>query len=172
MNGAHIHLLLNHIPILGTVFGLLLLLWATLRKSDQLQRVSLGVFVLTALVAVPAYLSGEPAEEVVEHLPGVTHAIIEAHEKAALLALVAMAATGILSLASLILHRRAEKLPGYIAPVLLMLAVLTGGLMGWTGNLGGQIRHTEIRSGAGQTESGSHDEQKEKKSGEKENHDR
>ena len=31
---------------------------------------------------------------------------------------------------------------------MLATSLLVGGLMAWTANLGGQIRHTEIRSGA------------------------
>jgi len=46
MNWAHVHLLLNHLPVVGTFFGVLLLLLALLRKSEELKRVSLGVFVL------------------------------------------------------------------------------------------------------------------------------
>jgi asparagine N-glycosylation enzyme membrane subunit Stt3 len=60
MNWAHIHLSLNHLPVVGTFFGVLLLLLALLRKSEELKRVSLGVFVLTALLALPVYFTGEP----------------------------------------------------------------------------------------------------------------
>jgi hypothetical protein len=39
-----------------------------------------GGFVLTALLALPVYFTGEPAEKVVERLPGVTEPLIEEHE--------------------------------------------------------------------------------------------
>jgi hypothetical protein len=74
---------LNHIPILGTVLGFLLLSVAVARKSGELKRVSLAVFVITAVVALPVYFTGEPAEEIVEHLPGVSESLIERHEEAA-----------------------------------------------------------------------------------------
>jgi hypothetical protein len=83
MNWAHIHLSLNHLPVVGIIFGVLLLLLALLRKSEELKRVSLGVFVLTALLALPVYFTGEPAEEVVEHVPGVAESLIGRHENAA-----------------------------------------------------------------------------------------
>ena len=44
MNWAHVHLMLSHLPVVGTIFGVLLLLLALLRKSEELKRVSLGVF--------------------------------------------------------------------------------------------------------------------------------
>jgi uncharacterized membrane protein len=145
MNGAHLHLLLNHLPVIGTIFGLLLLLFALLRKSEEVKRVALGVFVFAALAAVPTYLTGEPAEEVAEHLPGVAKALIESHEEAALFALIAAGLTGLVSLGGLFLSRRADKLPQWMVIAPLALALITSGLMGWTANLGGQIRHTEIR---------------------------
>lgn len=146
MNAAHFHLLLNHLPVIGTIFGLLLLLFALLRKSEEVKRVALGVFVFAALAAVPTYLTGEPAEEVAEHLPGVAKALIESHETAAQFALLAVSLTGLVSLVGLVLARRAEKLAQWIVLVPLVLALVTSGLLGWTANLGGQIRHSEIRA--------------------------
>jgi hypothetical protein len=146
MNWAHVHLMLNHLPVIGSIFGLLLLLFALLRKSEELKRVSFGVFVLTALLALPVYFTGEPASEIVEHLPGVAESLIEEHEDAALFALLTAGATGVVALTGLILFRRAERLPGRIVGAVLVLSLATSGLMGWTANRGGRIRHTEIRS--------------------------
>jgi hypothetical protein len=92
----------------------LLLLLALLRKSEELKRVSLGVFVFTALIVLPFYFTGEPAEEVVEHLPGVAEPLIERHENAALFALLIAGVTGIAALIWLIIFRRAERLPGWV----------------------------------------------------------
>ncbi|HEX4948150.1 MAG TPA: hypothetical protein VFZ34_15870 [Blastocatellia bacterium] len=145
MNSAHLHLLLNHVPVIGMIFGLFILLFALLRNSDAAKRIALSIFVVAALFAIPTYLSGEPAEEVAEHLPGVTHTLIESHEEAAQLALVAVEITGLLSLVGLILARRTQTLPQWLVIAPLALALVTTGLLGWTANLGGQIRHTEIR---------------------------
>jgi hypothetical protein len=51
------------------------------RKSEEIKKMCLWVFVLGAVVALPVYLTGEPAEEVVEHLPGVAESFIESHEE-------------------------------------------------------------------------------------------
>ncbi len=83
MNATHLHLLLNHLPVLGTLFGLGLLLFGIWRKSTELKKTSLGVLVLVALAAVPVYLTGEPAGDAVESLPGVSKPIMEQHEEAA-----------------------------------------------------------------------------------------
>jgi len=144
MNFVHWHLLLNHLPVLGTAFGVLILLLATVRRNDELKRLSLWVFVLAALAALPAYLTGEPAESVVEHLPNVAENLIERHEEWAFISLLATGLTGLAALAAWFVYRRAERLPNWLTAGALGLALLTSGLMAWTANLGGQIRHPEI----------------------------
>ncbi len=173
MNGAHFHLLLNHLPVIGTIFGLLILLFALWRKSEEVKRVALGVFVFAAFAAVPTYLTGEPAEEVAEHLPGVAKALIESHEEAAQFALLAVSLTGIVSLVGLVLTRRAERMAQWMVLAPLVLALVTSGLLGWTANLGGQIRHSEIRAGfnpAAPTEKTEAEMKPKRQKEEKENH--
>ncbi len=53
--------------------------------------------VFLALVTVPVYLSGEPAEEIVEDLAGVPHAFIEEHEEIAKVTLIATEVIGALA---------------------------------------------------------------------------
>ena len=149
MSWGHLHLLLNHVPVIGTLLGLLLLLVAFVRKSEELKQVTLGLFVLIALVTIPVYLTGEPAEEMVEDIPGVAKAMIDRHEDAALFSLIAVEVAGVVALAGLLLFRTKKGLGNLLAILTLVVSVVTGGLMAWTSNLGGQVRHTEISSGAG-----------------------
>ncbi|MBS1809969.1 MAG: hypothetical protein JST84_17545 [Acidobacteria bacterium] len=142
MNPAHWHLLLNHIPVIGTFLGVLLLLYGLARKSDEVKQASLGILVMAAVVAIPAFLTGEPAEEIAEHLPGVSHAVIERHEDIAKIALILMSLTGIIALVGLFLRQRAQ----WLVPMALVFGLISAGAMGYAANLGGQVRHTEIRS--------------------------
>lgn len=145
MNPAHLHLLTNHIPVLGTIFGLLVLAAGLIRRSEEVQRVGMAALVLVALVAIPVYLTGGSAEGVADGLPGVSEAVIEPHESAATLALIVLGITGALALIGLVTSRGARRLPRPLTMLVLALAVVSGGLMARTANLGGRIRHTEIR---------------------------
>ena len=153
MNPAHLHLLLNHIPVLGVGFGLALLAWAALRRHDAFARLALVVFVLSAGAAIPTYLSGEPAEEVVEPIAGAIEPWLEPHEDAALVALVLVEALGVLALGALWFARRQPAVPCRVLLASLVLAFAAAGSLAWTANLGGLIRHTEIRD-AGATPAG------------------
>lgn len=146
MDAVHIHLLLNHIPVLGSIFGVPLLGYALLRKSDELKQLALAILVFTALVAIPVYLTGEPAEDAVENLAGVSEAIIEQHEDGAKVSLILSIITGALSLAGIVLMKIKKETAGWFVLLPLIFSFATAVSMARTANLGGQIRHTEIRS--------------------------
>jgi len=145
INGAHIHLMINHVPELGTFFIIMLLLYGVARKSDEIIKVSLGAFVLLGLMTILVYLTGEGAEKVVKNLPGVTEAFIGRHEEMAGLSLVLIVTLGIASCAGLIFFRRSATIPQWFIALVLVLSFGAAAVVGITANLGGQIRHTEIR---------------------------
>ena len=147
MSIVHLHLMLNHVPVIGAVFGILLLAVAYLRRSTELAKVTFGLLALLGAVSVAVYLTGEPAEDVVEKLPGFSKRIVEAHEEAALAATIVMGGLGVLALGALAFFQR-RALPRSIIATGLVLALGAGGVMGYTAYLGGQVRHTEIRAGA------------------------
>jgi protein-S-isoprenylcysteine O-methyltransferase Ste14 len=93
-------------------------------------------------------LTGEPSEGVVRGLPGVSQDLIEQHQEAALFAAIVVAILGAIALFGLMCYRATTSVPKWLLVAALALSLLGGGLMIWTGGLGGQIRHTEARNGA------------------------
>ena len=71
MNDAHLHLVLNHLPIIIPVIGLLIMIGGLFFSSEILKRTAYLVYVLSAIVAIPAFATGEGAEEVLEKLTGI-----------------------------------------------------------------------------------------------------
>lgn len=143
MDTAYLHLLLNHLPVLGVPFGLLLLAAGMAARSSDLKRAALATFALAALAAVPAYLTGEPAEEKVEHIAGVSERLIHDHEERAEVSLIATSVLGVLSLGAL-LGWRDRDLPTAPLGAVAVLALLTFGSLVLTAKAGGEIRHTEF----------------------------
>lgn len=147
MNAAQVHLALNHLPIGLVVVGAPLLLAAILRKSNELKAAASIVLLFSALTAIPVFLSGEPAEEIVEHRAGVSEGIIHEHEEAAELSLILIEVIGVLVLAAWLFERFRAPLPPAVWFGILGLTLVSLGLFIRTAHLGGLIRHEEIRSG-------------------------
>jgi len=146
MNLTHVHLVLNHLPVLGSVFGLGLLLFGLWRASDEIKKTALGVFVLVALSAVPVYLTGEPAEDAVDRIASVSKPAIERHEEAASVALGVVMGLGFAALVALAVWRGGRRLPGWASVLFVSAALVAIAAMAWTAYLGGPIRHSEIRA--------------------------
>ena len=149
MDFPHLHLLLNHIPIIGTIVGFGLFMVSLVGKNEDLRRACLIIFSAMALLAIPTFFSGTGAAGAIKTLPGVSEALIERHQGAAMLALLFMEITGALSLIGL----WKSQGPAYPArwnwntSAVLLFSIVTVGLMARVGNTGGEIRHPEIRTG-------------------------
>ncbi|MCU0345613.1 MAG: hypothetical protein MUC59_01635 [Saprospiraceae bacterium] len=148
MDATHLHLLLNHFPIIGSLLGVGVMAYGYLTSSEQVKKTALWTWAFMAATAIPVFLTGEPAEESVEGIVGVSEALIEEHEEAASVAIWLMEALGLLSLVTLVMGRGKDALSKPLVLVATVLSLATFGAMARTGYLGGQIRHTEIRSGA------------------------
>jgi Family of unknown function (DUF6644) len=147
MNLAHLHLLLNHFPVIGTIIGLGLFLSSLAGKSEDLKRASLVIFAAVALSALPAFFSGVGAQAAIGRNPAVSAILIERHEGAAILALLFLEITGALALVGL--WQRYRAFPGkhwsWNLVAILIFSALTAGLMARVGATGGDIRHPEIQ---------------------------
>jgi uncharacterized membrane protein len=149
MNWAHVHLIINHIPVIGILGASLLLAYSLIRRSEEVKMVSFGVIAILALITPAVYFTGEAAEKVVKSLPGVTEKYIGRHEEIASLTLILMEILGIISLAGLILLRRSGAIPKWVVVMILVMSLITVAIANLTANFGGQIRHTEIRDDTG-----------------------
>ena len=146
MDATHLHLVLSHFPIIGTIIGIGILAYGQFFKNIEIQKVALAIFILMAILTIPVFLTGEEAEETVEHIAGISEQLIESHEELAEKAIWLMGLLGVLSLINFFVI--ITKLPFAKAITLITLIVSLGtfGLFAQVGNLGGQIRHSEIRT--------------------------
>lgn len=147
MNQTHIHLLLNHFPVIGTLIGSVLLLWGIIKKQNNTKSLAAVLLTVMALIAIPVFLTGEPAEESVEKLPGVSEQMIHLHEEAAEIAIWLMEIAGLASLVALLLAWRKHKMANTVFVFAFIFSAVCFAAMARTGYYGGQIRHSEIGSG-------------------------
>ena len=147
LNPAHLHIMLNHIPLFGSLFAALLIGWGLLRKSEDVLRLGLALGFVVGIATYGVLLTGEPAEHVVEHMADVSRRTIHAHEEAADWATYLLAAAGLLSLLALLMVRRRHR-AGRTLSILALVVTLVGfAAVSRTALLGGEIRHPEARPG-------------------------
>jgi len=144
MNAAHLHLMVNHLPVFGALFAGCILAYGLYRSLPALVNVGLVLALAAGIGAFVASQTGERAEGIVEDLPGVTEMAIHEHEEAAEAATWAAIVTGLLALVGLALPDRAHRVQRLVAMATLALTVVTFALVARAANLGGMIRHTEI----------------------------
>jgi uncharacterized membrane protein len=144
VNPAHLHLVLNHLPILGVLFGTLLLVIGFVRKNRVVQQTALATLALAALAAGATYLTGEGAEEAIENRLA-NEQYVEHHEDAALLGLGAAGLAGAIAVFGLVSARKGRTLSRRLVAVNLAVAIAASGTLLWVANLGGRISHPEIR---------------------------
>jgi uncharacterized membrane protein len=147
MTAAHLHLLLNHIPVLGTFFGLILLFLGLTKRSKTLQIAGLATFFIVGLVTIPAYLTGEAAEHATEHLSGSSHDMLHEHEELGLYGFIISLILGMISGFFWFLVTRNRHLHYKKALWAILIASLFSFfVMVLIGGHGGKIRRPELRS--------------------------
>ena len=147
MNTAHWHLILNHFPIIGTLGGIVVLFYGLIRKSNDTKVLGALLILAMAIISIVVMETGEAAEELVEKIPGINEAAMEAHEDAAKIANAILLLSGASALISLVLHFFKKNTVTIAMSTTLLLSSVAFGFMGYTGYLGGKIRHTEITTG-------------------------
>lgn len=145
MNGAHWHLLVNHLPIVGGMITFLVFLYGSIVRNPSIVKLGNILFVLVAVFSFIAVQTGEGAEEYLKSLKAIdSDDILETHVHAAEIANYAMIAVGLVSLLTLLIKRMRAVI--YMPWITLALAAFAMVLMIRAGNLGGEIMHKEIRS--------------------------
>jgi uncharacterized membrane protein len=147
MDQTHLHLLISHLPIFGSILGGLVLAHALWSKTNQTNVAAYFLLIISSIGAGVTYFTGEEAEHTIENLQGVSKSIIEQHQDFALYALVGLIILGLSSLIGVFVTVKKYSLTRSVAIFTLILSLVSFGLVARTGYLGGQIRHSEVRSG-------------------------
>lgn len=147
MSQVHLHLLITHLPIFASVIGAFVLGYGIWRKSSHTKFAAYFLFVIAAIGAGIAYLTGEGAEEAVENIPGVVENIIGQHEDFAMYALVSLIILGVSSLFAIYVSLKKSSFIQTASMITLVISLVSFALVARTGYLGGQIRHTETANG-------------------------
>jgi hypothetical protein len=147
LNPAHIHLLVNHIPVFGTIFAALLIAWGLVRQSEEVLRVGLIAMVIVAILTWGVNLTGDPAIHYIRGIPGIERPRVHEHEEAGDWATWIGSLAGVLALLTLLLMRRRRGTARTLSIVTMLAALVAFAAAARAATLGGEIRHPEIRAG-------------------------
>ena len=148
MNDAHLHMVVNHFPIIGTIFGLGILIIGIVLKNKSVKTVAYVLFIIAALFGAFSMGTGEGAEELVEDMPSVGKQIIHEHEELAETLALLLYIIGAFSILSLYFSIKKIVFEKYTSILLVILALVAVFFAKQVGTSGGEIRHTEIRANA------------------------
>jgi len=146
MYTTHLHLAQVHFPIIGSLIGIAILIYGIFSKNLEMQKVAFVIFIVMSIATIPVFLTGGEAEETVESLAGVSEPIIEDHEELAEKAIWLMGLLGVLSLIGFLAIITKRFFVRTMTLITLVVSLGTFGVFTQVANLGGQIRHTEIRA--------------------------
>jgi len=143
MNDIHTHLIINHFPIIGAIFAMIVLLSGIFIRSELIKRMAYGLFLVTALSVLPTKNSGEKAEHNLKKAIDVNEKMIEEHEEMADIGFWSLLILGFLSVIGFYLSIKENGISGIFAIVILIIATVSVIYLWKTGESGGKIRHTE-----------------------------
>jgi hypothetical protein len=141
---AHLHVLVNHIPIIGLPIVTLLLAWGLARREDAVMRAALLLTVLVAIGTWYTDFTGDDAKHDIRNNSWYNRAVVQRHEHAGDNANIAGIAAGVLAIGALILARGGKPVRRSAAAAVLVVLIVASGLAGWAGYQGGKIRHDEF----------------------------
>ncbi|MDX6767858.1 MAG: hypothetical protein SFU85_13835 [Candidatus Methylacidiphilales bacterium] len=149
----HLHIALNHLPIVGIPIGLLILWVGTVFKTPPVQLTALGLIAAMALATAGVMYTGEEAEERFEKgliqpaLDGEGEGWLHEHEEAAEGLSWAIYLSGGLAVVLAVVLTRWPRfaLPSVLVFSAWMIFVIVGTIR--VAEAGGKIRHPEFRTG-------------------------
>jgi len=148
MNDAHLHMVVNHFPIIGTILGLGILITGIILKNNSVKNTAYVLFIVAAIFAAFSMGTGEGAEELVEDIPSVGKQIIHEHEEMAEKLAIVLYVLGVISLGGLILSYMKNAKATLLSYLAVIVAIIGVFFAQQTGTTGGEVRHTEIRPNA------------------------
>jgi hypothetical protein len=171
MNLAHLHLVMNHVPTVGSVAALGLLLLGFVRRNDHLKHVGLEVLFVIAVLTLPVYVSGVAAHRELQARSEISddavfsNDAVGVHHDAALIGFTVTELAGFIGWIALWQSRRRGPsiAPGesrqstVLVAAATVLLVVALAVMGRAANLGGEIRHPEIVAAGAATPAGEPD---------------
>src|SRR5262245_61431182 len=148
LNAAHLHLVLNHVPTLGTAVAVALLLIALIRRQEAQVQLGLEVLFIVALVTLSVYITGVAAYQHLRSGADFSDIAARMHQDVALSGFAVTEFAGFVGWVALWQSRRIGHTGRGLVTAATLLTFIALAIMGRAATLGGEIHHPEIRAAA------------------------
>ncbi len=141
---VHVHILINHFPVILAVAGALAVLYALVRPRRGIWLYGVVSLTLAAITVIPAFLTGKQADEALGDPWYVAESAIHAHEEAAEMTAIIVLLAGVAAAVAwrrLVRYPREVSMPRTLRTAVLVTALAAAGVSGYTALLGGRIVH-------------------------------
>jgi hypothetical protein len=142
----YIHVVLNHLPIFGTILGALALAISLILRSRAAQVTALIISLIAGASAYPVFVTGQRAYKTVRGMADDAGAdALDEHMDRAEKTIGAFYSLAALAIASLLVPIKWPKSAVLLATLTLVVAILCSGIAIYIAQPGGRVRHPEFR---------------------------
>ena len=142
----YIHVVLNHLPIYGTILGVLALAISLVLRSRAAQITALIITLVAAASAYPVLLTGQRAYKAMRSISDDSGAeALDEHMDRAEKTIGVFYFLAVLAIAGLLVPVKWPKASFPLAAVTLAVALICSGLAVYIAQEGGRVRHAEFR---------------------------
>jgi uncharacterized membrane protein len=144
MDWPHIHIVLNHFPIILAAVGTATALLGVFVKRRGIWMYSTASLTLAMVAVIPTYFTGPAAEHALNHPWYIARGAIHDHESSALISAVLVVLAGLIAAYAwrrLVRYHREASLPGLLRGTIVLTSVAATASIFYTSLLGGKIIH-------------------------------
>ncbi|MFK7000993.1 hypothetical protein [Flavobacterium oreochromis] len=151
MNSAHLHLLINHFPIIGLFFGIIILIYGIFKRNHLVLNIAYMILIFSMVTGKLSMITGDKAEDFIEKMNNFSNNLIEIHEEKAEIFMKIMYILGVTSIIGLIANNKKHSKTHLIAILILITGTIGIILSQPVGTSGGKIHHNEINENLSNT---------------------
>lgn len=146
--GAHFHLVVNDIPVLGFFLTTIFLFASVVTKErDGWARAAMLTLAISMVGLILAFFSGDPALKVIDGQPRTSARALTQHHIRGVVAAGLCVITSVIAVVGTVRARkRGSPFSQNFLIVVLIAAALSATALTWTGQAGGRINHPELQA--------------------------
>lgn len=144
MDWAHIHIMINHFPVILAMTGALAIVLAVVRPRRGTWLYATTSLTFAGITVVPTYFTGEPADHALNDPWYIATRAIDAHEQSANISVILTVLAALVAVVAwrrLVRYPREVQMPGALRTAVVITSIAAAVSISYTAWLGGRIVH-------------------------------